>query len=340
MLKGPLRYPIYAGALTIVFFLILSSVGKFILPASLIIKLTERGWTPYASIYLTIWSLLILNSKIILIMKQRSLIKKVNYRVKSQSSGDQLQNTIEKIKAGSLHYANTLAGPRIAKALEHFLMSRNVMETGAILNEEHEAALDTMHISYAPIRVFLWTIPILGFIGTVMGVSDAIGEFGNFIKGGQTDITQIKSALTKVTSGLSVAFDTTYVALVLTVFLMIIASAVEKSEREQLDTLDKFCKDLVLLPLTRISSPVPALVSQSGPEVDLLASLVRRIGQLVELQSKLETRLIAVDGKEGLLPALTDLRKLLGQLLPVVEKLANKPIKVDVKFVQAVSTSS
>jgi hypothetical protein len=61
----------------------------------------------------------------------------------------------------------------------------------------------------------------------------------------------IKTALKGVTTGLSVAFDTTLVALVLSVLVMLLMSAVEQMERSQLTAFDGYCRDRVLRPLAR-----------------------------------------------------------------------------------------
>jgi hypothetical protein len=136
-------------------------------------------------------------------------------------------------------------GPRICRALEHFLASRDIKEVGDVLREESDADFALMESSYTPVKVSLWTIPILGFIGTVMGVSDAVGGFGDFLTGAK-EVDQIKTALSEVTRGLSVAFDTTYVALILSVILMLIMSAVEKLERDQLYALEEYGQNRVV----------------------------------------------------------------------------------------------
>ena len=40
-----------------------------------------------------------------------------------------------------------------------------------------------METSYSVINAFVWAIPVLGFIGTVLGLSQAIGQFGGVLQG-------------------------------------------------------------------------------------------------------------------------------------------------------------
>jgi len=58
--------------------------------------------------------------------------------------------------------------------------------------------------SYALLKVFLWALPILGFIGTVLGLSVAMSGFGAT---DLTDINALKGAVGSITSGLSSAFN-------------------------------------------------------------------------------------------------------------------------------------
>jgi len=98
--------------------------------------------------------------------------------------------------------------------------------------------------SYTALRVLIWAIPILGFIGTVLGIGDAIVEFSRFVQG--TDPAnllgpQMRAALTGVTGGLAIAFNTTFLALVFVIPVMLWGSLLQKAEEDLLLSLDEFC---------------------------------------------------------------------------------------------------
>ncbi len=63
---------------------------------------------------------------------------------------------------------------------------------------------------YGLVRTFIWAIPILGFLGTVLGITVALGSL---------DLTQLESTGETLAAGLKVAFDTTALALSL-VFIL------------------------------------------------------------------------------------------------------------------------
>ncbi|MCB1211914.1 MAG: MotA/TolQ/ExbB proton channel family protein, partial [Verrucomicrobiales bacterium] len=96
--------------------------------------------------------------------------------------------------------------------------------------------------SYSLLKVFLWAIPILGFIGTVMGLSSAIGS----INLNTEDMGEIMGSIGKVTSGLGTAFDTTLLGLVLAMLLNFPMNAVVKAEDDNLNNIDAFCNEILL----------------------------------------------------------------------------------------------
>lgn len=71
----------------------------------------------------------------------------------------------------------------------------------------------------APINYAIWVLPLLGFIGTVIGISGAIGGLGGvFAEAGREE------ALTGVLADLRYAFDTTFVGLAMVIPAMGIAT--------------------------------------------------------------------------------------------------------------------
>jgi len=96
--------------------------------------------------------------------------------------------------------------------------------------------------SFALPRFMVWAIPILGFIGTVWGISNGIAHFSDAMTntGSVTDVsTMLKENLPLVTNSLATAFDTTLLALLLSIPLMMLMLTIEKSEEAYLIDLDE-----------------------------------------------------------------------------------------------------
>ena len=114
-----------------------------------------------------------------------------------------------------------------------------------ILQSRGEQDENTMESSYTMINGFLWAIPILGFIGTVLGLSSAIGNFGSVLAS-DSDMDALIPTLKQVTGGLSTAFETTLIALVIALFLQLIATNIKKREEEFLDECSEYCLNHVV----------------------------------------------------------------------------------------------
>ena len=75
-----------------------------------------------------------------------------------------------------------------------------------------------LDLAYAPIEYVLWCLPSLGFLGTVLGISDAMLGSDRLLAGQKE---QQIAAIQVVTLQLAYAFDTTWVALLLGIFVML-----------------------------------------------------------------------------------------------------------------------
>jgi hypothetical protein len=132
---------------------------------------------------------------------------------------------------------------RIRKALEFFEVRQNTGHVAAMMTSQ--SAIDGSRImgSYIMVRAFLWAIPLLGFIGTVIGLSHAISGMSF---GGVEDINAIMGSINAVTSGLGTAFDATLLGLVYAVFLNFPLNSLHKHEEETLNDIDAFCNEVLL----------------------------------------------------------------------------------------------
>ena len=142
-----------------------------------------------------------------------------------------------------VHLRDSLMVNRIRKALEFFEVRQNVGHVSAMMSGQ--SAIDGSRISgsYIVLRAFLWAIPLLGFIGTVVGLSHAIGgmSFANV-----EDVGKIVGSINNVTSGLGTAFDATLLGLVFAVILNFPLNSLAKHEDEMLNDIDAFCNEVLL----------------------------------------------------------------------------------------------
>ena len=89
------------------------------------------------------------------------------------------------------------------------------------------------HDSYSLIRIIIWATPMLGFLGTVIGITRALGDLDP-----KQLATDIQGAMDGLLAGLYIAFDTTALALSLSIVLMFIQFLIDRIETQLLAMVD------------------------------------------------------------------------------------------------------
>jgi len=148
---------------------------------------------------------------------------------------------------------------RIDRALSNLRNIGQVNDVSSILRAQAENDEDQVASSYTLLNGFVWAIPVLGFIGTVQGLSMAINQFTQTLQA-SGDISMIRSSLQGVTAGLATAFETTLIALVLALILQLWITFQQKREMSFLDECNDYCHSHVVSKLRlidRATAPVP-----------------------------------------------------------------------------------
>ncbi len=164
---------------------------------------------------------------------------------------------------------------RLLSALEH--VRRN--GTAEALDDEikYLADLDAgkAYASYGLVRMFIWAIPILGFLGTVIGIAQAIGNLAP---------EALEDSLPQVMAGLNVAFDTTKLALGLSIVLMFAQFLTDRAESRLLAEVDRRVEEELVGRFERLSKgPDGQLAAVRRMVETLVASSERLVRQQAEI---------------------------------------------------------
>lgn len=113
--------------------------------------------------------------------------------------------------------------------------SHSVDQAVSIMQSSLDLLTHRVDLRYQTVRYIAWLIPTIGFIGTIVGIAVAL----EFIDARKIDIG-------RVTSGLSVSFYTTLVALLASTVLVFVQHAVQKMEESALNDAAQYClKNLI-----------------------------------------------------------------------------------------------
>jgi biopolymer transport protein ExbB/TolQ len=234
-----------AAVMTIFVALVLVIVA----PDGYLLLMMNRCWTNWAVVFFSWWCLGILLAKWIKTSIQLRALRAVDivprrgdFILSPGTSGDVLR----RIKAVAERPKDFLLFRRIDMALSNLGNIGEVRDVGAVLESQADSDGSSVDSSYTVIRSLIWTIPILGFIGTVVGLSQAIGSFTDVLTQTGSDAGSIKSKLGPVVGGLATAFETTLVALVAAVIIQLLSTWVYKREEALLDGITDFTTENVL----------------------------------------------------------------------------------------------
>jgi biopolymer transport protein ExbB/TolQ len=202
----------------------------------------EENYTPQRSVWvvvrdfeqeacfiLAIWAFAIMGYKAADTLRERSLLQRELLPVRegvrvlpedTREYARALQSLPEKLRAMLL--------PRVLlSSLERFGSTRNVQDVSSVANALCDAESERLESELSMIRYIAWAIPSIGFIGTVRGIGQALAQAHRAVQG---DISG-------VTENLGIAFNSTFVALLISIVLMFLVHQLQlMQERLVFDT--------------------------------------------------------------------------------------------------------
>ena len=218
----------------------------------------DLSWVPYVIAMMFFWGLAVL------IFKWRKLAlqkRALNIRVVpldygfvlSPQSADQILETLYKNVQDPERF---MLFNRILRALSNLKNLGRVADVEIIIRAQSDMDHNVLESSYTILKGIIWAMPVLGFIGTVLGLSEAIGGFGSVLAAGG-ELSALRDSLRGVVQGLSVAFGTTFDGLITTLVLQIVLSFFRKAEEEFHEACDDYCHRFLVSRLRMVKQEEP-----------------------------------------------------------------------------------
>ncbi|MEL6368525.1 MAG: MotA/TolQ/ExbB proton channel family protein, partial [Pseudomonadota bacterium] len=121
----------------------------------------------------------------------------------------------------------------LLNALQRFSSTRNVQDVASSTHTICESEADRLESELAMIRYISWAIPSVGFIGTVRGIGDALGQADRAVQGDIAGVTQ----------SLGVAFNSTFIALMISIFLMFLVHQLQLMQERLVFDTEHYCDE-------------------------------------------------------------------------------------------------
>ena len=124
----------------------------------------------------------------------------------------------------------------IASSLRRYMITGSVQNASESISPALEAMAVKNEAELAVIKYIVWAIPSIGFLGTVRGIGMAMSQAQNAVAG---DIGPM-------TESLGTAFNSTFVALLASVVIMLLLSFLQKTQDEQLVKVQEYCEKYLI----------------------------------------------------------------------------------------------
>jgi hypothetical protein len=207
--------------------------------------INNRGPIQYIELFMSFMVAAQIFLKIRIVRKQLRVIAAGPVDPSVDLNDDVQIQELRKTLVNDPQFSESIVLSRLDRILAMWLATKDVGRISGWASAESDRDTSASDSSYALARVLIWAVPILGFIGTVQGLGYAVSGFATFLSGA-AELAQIKAAIGNVTIGLGVAFDTTFLALMLVTFLMFPLSSLQRREEGLFVETDIYLDDSVI----------------------------------------------------------------------------------------------
>jgi biopolymer transport protein ExbB/TolQ len=194
-----------------------------------------RDYEQETCFILMLWALAIMAYKAVITVRHRSLLQ-VNLIPLAEGVRILPEDTRElsrQIQALPPDKRSALLPRALLAGMQRFSSTRNVQDVANATHAYCETEGERLESELSMIRYIAWAIPSIGFIGTVRGIGDALGQAHQAIEG---DIFG-------VTRSLGVAFNSTLIALLISIVLMFMLHQLQLLQERYVLETESYCED-------------------------------------------------------------------------------------------------
>jgi biopolymer transport protein ExbB/TolQ len=124
----------------------------------------------------------------------------------------------------------------LLSALRRFASTHSIQDASTIAQSVCETEADRLESDLSMIRYIAWAIPAIGFIGTVRGIGDALAQANRAVQGD----------LSGVTESLGLAFNSTLIALLISIVLMFLIHQLQSMQERIVFDTDAYCDEKLI----------------------------------------------------------------------------------------------
>ena len=188
-----------------------------------------RDFEQEACFVLMIWAVAIMTYKGVIAVKEHRLLETdlVPVSEGTRILPEDAREYARQIQSLPADEQRFLLPRALLAALHRFRATQNIQDVSTTAHGVCDSESDRLESELSMVRYIAWAIPSIGFIGTVRGIGDALAQAHKAVEGDIAGVTQ----------SLGVAFNSTFIALLISIVLMFLLHQLQlHQERLVLDT--------------------------------------------------------------------------------------------------------
>jgi len=197
-----------------------------------------KDWEQESCVILMIWALAMIGYKNRTARREQDLLDGDPVRVPEgvRILPEDTREYVRQLESMPAEQQQLLIVRAAKAALARFGATRNVQDVSEAGHAVCAAEAERLDAELSMLRYIAWAIPAIGFIGTVRGIGDALSQAHKAVTG---DISG-------VTEGLGVAFNSTLVALLLSLVLMFLLHQLQLAQERLVLDAETYLDNSVL----------------------------------------------------------------------------------------------
>ncbi len=200
-----------------------------------------KDYEQQACLTLMVWASILLSYKLWLVSREHRILSRefvhleVGQRILPDAAleyAKEVQAVVERERS----MASKLLPAFVISALQRFHATHSIQDSAAAVQERSQLAADELDSDLSLVRYIAWAIPSVGFIGTVRGIGDALAQADEALQGD----------LSGVTNSLGLAFNSTLIALVLSIILMFVMHLLQARQEHLIQDVQEYCRTRIV----------------------------------------------------------------------------------------------
>lgn len=195
-----------------------------------------KDWEQEIAIILMFWGLYLIFEKSIAILREHYLFKVDLLEGSGTGEEGDMAETLETLEGLPEKIRRAPLVRTLMASLRRFLITGDVHNTSETIEASVDAMAQKQEAENSLIRYLIWAIPAIGFIGTVRGIGEALSQADQALAGDIAGMTE----------SLGIAFNSTFVALLISIVLMFLLHQLQRLQDGMLVDTQEYCESFLL----------------------------------------------------------------------------------------------